>query len=157
MYCSDCHDNDQGPKAATPGAGPSGPHGSSFKHLLVNRYDMDNANYTGGDASALALCYKCHSRTTVLSNASWVRHNQHILDFAAPCSTCHDPHGISSTQGNSTNNSNLINFDKRWISANGATLQFVDQGSRKGYCNLTCHYGPNAAQTHTHNQGNSTY
>ena len=156
MYCTDCHNNDQGPKAATPGTGPSGPHGSSFKHLLVNRYDMDNPNVSES-AATYALCYKCHSRTTVLSNASWVRHNQHINDFNATCSTCHDPHGISSTQGNPTNNSNLINFDKRWITPNGATLQFVDRGNRAGSCTLVCHYGPNAANTHTHNAGNSTY
>lgn len=156
MYCSDCHDNDQGPKAATPGTGPAGPHGSSFKHLLVNRYDMDNPNYTES-AAAYALCYKCHSRTVVRSSTSWSRHTQHLDDFKAPCSMCHDPHGISSTQGNSTNNSNLINFDKRWISPNGATLQFVDRGTKRGYCSLVCHYGPNAGQTHTHNAGNSTY
>ena len=156
MYCSACHDNDQGPKAATPGTGPSGPHGSSFKHLLVNRYDMDLPNYTES-AAAYALCYKCHNRTVVRSSTSWSHHAQHLDDFNAPCSTCHDPHGISSAQGNSTNNSNLINFDRRWISPNGATLQFVDQGTGRGNCTLVCHYGPNAAQTHTHNAGNSSY
>ncbi len=53
------------PRRRRPGTGPSGPHGSSFKHLLAGRYDMDNSNTTES-AATYALCYKCHDRTIVL-------------------------------------------------------------------------------------------
>jgi predicted CXXCH cytochrome family protein len=139
IYCSDCHDNDQGPKAPAPGSGPAGPHGSTFKHLLAGRYDMDNSTQTES-AVIYALCYKCHSRTTVLSTTSWVQHTRHINTASAPCSICHDPHGISSTQGTSTNNTNLINFDKRFVTpSSSGLLRFEDLGNRTGRCYLTCH------------------
>jgi len=139
MYCTDCHNNEQGPKAPTPGAGPSGPHGSSFKHLLAGRYDMDNGTYSES-ATIYALCYKCHSRTSILGNQSFSEHNRHIVSENSPCSLCHDPHGISSTQGNATNNSNLINFDKRFVTpSSSGLLRFDDLGTRRGRCYLTCH------------------
>lgn len=139
MYCTDCHDNDQGPKAPTPGSGPSGPHGSSYKHLLVARYDMDNGSYTES-AAAYALCYKCHDRTVVLTSASFRGHNLHIVSQRSPCSVCHDPHGISSTQGNLTNNKFLINFDRRFVTpSQTGVLRFDDLGAGRVRCYLTCH------------------
>lgn len=68
MLCTDCHDSDTGPKAPTPGTGPSGPHGSNYKHLLAGRFDMDNSNTTES-AAAYALCYKCHDRTLTCHGA----------------------------------------------------------------------------------------
>src|SRR5439155_400207 len=85
--CADCHDNDTGPNAPTPGTGPSGPHGSSFKHLLVARYDMDNQN-TAESADTYALCYKCHDRSIILGIASFKEHLRHILLDNASCSIC---------------------------------------------------------------------
>ena len=49
-------------------------------------------------------------------------------------------HGASSTQGTSTNNSNLINFDKRFVTpSSSGILRFEDLGNRTGRCYLTCH------------------
>ena len=139
MYCTDCHNNDQGPKAPTPGTGPNGPHGSSYKHLLVARYDMD-LGVQPESATAYALCYKCHDRTSILGNQSFKEHDVHVRGADIPCSICHDPHGISSTQGNSTNNSNLINLDKRFVTpSSSGILRFDDLGVRTGRCYLTCH------------------
>ena len=139
VLCADCHDNDQGPRAPTPGIGPAGMHGSNYKHLLVARYDMETSS-TAESASAYALCYKCHDRTSILSDVSFTRHHLHISDENSSCSLCHDPHGISSTQGNGSNNSNLINFDKRFITpSSSGILRFDDLGARKGRCYLTCH------------------
>ena len=139
VTCTDCHDNDQGPKAPTPGTGPSGPHGSSFKHLLVARYDMEIASYPES-AAAYALCYKCHDRTSILNDQSFPTHHKHVTDKNASCALCHDSHGISATQGNATNNSNLINFDKRWVTpSSSGILRWDDLGARKGRCYLTCH------------------
>ena len=139
IYCTDCHDNDSGPKAPTPGSGPAGPHGSNYKHLLVARYDMDLGTNVESPA-AYALCYKCHSRTSIISDVSFKRHNRHLTNAAAPCSVCHDPHGVSATQGNTTNNSSLINFDTRVVSPNASgLLRFEATGPGSGRCYLSCH------------------
>jgi predicted CXXCH cytochrome family protein len=139
ITCTNCHDNDTGPKAATPGTGPAGPHGSSLKHLLADRYDMDNAN-TIESAATYALCYKCHDRTIILGTASFSQHNRHIIANSASCAICHDSHGISSTQGNPTNNAHLINFDRRFVTPNsGGILRWEQTSTGTGRCYLACH------------------
>jgi hypothetical protein len=91
-------------------------------------------------ASAYALCYGCHSRDSILDDESFPEHSKHVESERTPCSACHDPHGISSTQGNSQNNSHLINFDTSIVSPNSnSLLQFVDNGDRAGSCDLLCH------------------
>lgn len=138
MLCTDCHDNDTGPKAPTPGAGPLGPHGSNIKHILIARYDMDNERYPES-AAAYALCYKCHNRTSILNDQSFREHNRH-LGAQSPCSICHDSHGISSTQGTATNNAHLVNFDLRFVTpSSGGLLRYDSLGPRTGRCYLTCH------------------
>ena len=138
MYCTDCHDNDQGPKAPTPGTGPAGPHGSSYKHLLAGRYDMDNSSTTES-TTTYALCYKCHNRTIIFSDQSFRGHDEHVRGQRASCSICHDPHGVSSTQGNSTNNLALINFDKRFVTPSSSGILRADFTSTQIRCYLTCH------------------
>lgn len=132
MYCTDCHSSD--------GAGsPAGPHGSIYPHILKRQYiTTDN---TTESTSTYALCYGCHNRTSILGDATFKEHNKHIVSEKTPCNACHDPHGISSTQGNSTNNSNLINFATSIVtpSPNNGAIRFVDQGVNKGQCYLTCH------------------
>lgn len=131
MYCSDCHASD--------GTGvPKGPHGSTYAQILVKQYMRgDNVSES---AANYALCYTCHSRTSILGDNSFKEHNKHIAGENFPCNNCHDPHGISSTQGNSTNNSNLINFNTAYITpSSGGILRFDDQGLYKGRCYLTCH------------------
>jgi len=139
MYCSDCHDNDQGPRAAAPGSGPAGPHGSNYKHLLAARYEMDLGTYPNSTA-AYALCYKCHSRSVIFSDQSFKGHDKHVAGESTPCSVCHDPHGISSTQGNAVNNAYLMNFDKRFVTpSSSGILRFDDLGGGRTRCYLTCH------------------
>jgi hypothetical protein len=139
VTCTDCHDNDAGPKASPPGTGTSGPHGSNIKHLLAARFDMDNSN-TSESAATYALCYKCHNRSTILSSASFKEHNLHIGTASASCSICHDPHGISSAQGTTTNNAHLINFDKRFVAPNGSgILRWEQTAPGSGRCYLSCH------------------
>jgi len=139
LFCTDCHNNDSGPKAPTPGTGPAGPHGSNYKHLLVARYDMDNGSQAES-AATYALCYKCHDRTSILGNASFAQHNRHLTLASAPCSICHDPHGIDSAQGNTTNNAHLINFDTRFVTPNSSgLLRYESTGQGHGRCYLSCH------------------
>ena len=137
MYCTTCHASDGA-------SSPKGPHGSIYPYILkLQNFKTDNGNNNNGtveSASAYALCYSCHNRTSILADVSFKQHSKH-LSKQIPCNSCHDPHGISSTQGNPTNNSNLINFRASVVTppAAGVLVRFEDQGSFKGRCYLTCH------------------
>ncbi|MEI6455622.1 MAG: cytochrome c3 family protein [bacterium] len=131
MYCTACHASD--------GTGaPAGPHGSIYPHILKLQYLT--ADNTTESAAAYALCYSCHSRTSILGDISFGDHDKHIRDERTPCNVCHDPHGISSTQGNSINNSNLINFNTSVVTpSSSGILRFEDRGLYHGRCYLRCH------------------
>ena len=134
--CGDCHNSSAA--VSVGGDGPEGPHGSAFEPLLVRNYSrLDN---TPESAAAYALCYSCHSRDSILNDESFAEHDKHVRGESTPCNACHDAHGISSTQGNATNNSHLINFDTSIVFPNSnSLLQFVDNGNRAGSCDLMCH------------------
>jgi hypothetical protein len=134
--CIDCHNSNSAVSAG--GAGPEGPHGSVFEPILVRNYlTLDN---TPESASNYALCYGCHSRDSILNDESFSEHDKHIRGEDTPCNACHDPHGVSNTQGTVANNSHLINFDTRIVSPNSnGDLFFVDEGNRAGSCSLSCH------------------
>lgn len=134
IYCTACHASD--------GSGsPAGPHGSIYPGQLKYRYST--ADYTSESASAYELCYSCHSRTSILNDESFDDHDKHIRDLQTPCSACHDPHGISHTQGNSTNNAHLINFDVNIVKAhNNGSFRYESTGVFAGRCYLQCHGRP---------------
>ena len=133
--CSDCHGSDN-PSA------PSGPHGSNYEYILVDNYSIkDNLpespfNY--------ALCYRCHSRTSILGDESFKYHSLHIngrsgatvtVANGTSCHTCHSSHG-------STENKYLIKFNKDVVFPNSkGLLKFVEKGvsSFRGECYLSCH------------------
>ena len=130
IYCTDCHASDASSNA-------SGPHGSIYPNILKMRYET--AEYTVESELAYELCYSCHNRTVILDVGTLGAHN-HIDEKTTPCNTCHDPHGISSSQGDATNHSSLINFDTDIVTQNSVgQLEFVDTGESSGYCLLTCH------------------
>jgi len=130
IFCTDCHNTD-----STTGA--KGPHGSNYKYLLEKNYTT--LDFTQENSYNYAICYKCHNRSSILADASF-KHNRHVLVENTPCSACHDAHGISSTQGNSINNTNLINFDITIVQPDGlGRLYFEDQGLFRGQCFLSCH------------------
>lgn len=138
IYCTDCHASDTSSKAG--GSGSDGPHGSNESPLLIARYDT--TDYTKESSSTYALCYRCHERTSILQNKSFRRHNTHIVEEDAPCSVCHDAHGISSAQGQKLNNSHLINFDTNIVKPSkrtGTGPIFKDSGQFRGSCTLLCH------------------
>jgi hypothetical protein len=138
IYCTSCHASDGSSAAA-------GPHGSIYPHILK----LQNLTNDGGttatgtteSSSAFALCYSCHSRASILSDASFKEHNKHLQSgVRAPCNTCHDPHGISITQGSNVSNTNLINFKAGVVtSSSSGQLKFVDLAGNHGQCYLTCH------------------
>lgn len=131
IYCSDCH--------SSSGTGvPAGPHGSIYPQILKLQYlRTDNTTY---NVANFALCFACHSSTSIMANTSFREHNRHVNSARTSCNTCHDPHGVSSLQGNATNNSNLINFNTNYVTASSSgILRFDDQGLYHGRCYLTCH------------------
>ena len=133
--CTDCHQSDSSPDAG--GSGARGPHGSNFSPLLIANYStVDNQTES---AARYSLCYRCHSRSSILGDNSFKEHRKHIVEERAACSACHDSHGISASQGTPTNNSHLINFDTRVVTPRNGVMRFVDQGRYRGNCTLVCH------------------
>lgn len=131
LYCSDCHGSDMV-------GGPKGPHGSIYQNIL--KYQYVKANNTIESQANYQLCYSCHSRSSILGDNSFKKHKKHIVDEKTSCNVCHDAHGISSTQGNSFNNTNLINFQSSVVTnSSSGMLKFEDQGMYQGRCYLTCH------------------
>jgi predicted CXXCH cytochrome family protein len=136
IFCTDCHNNDSS-------AGPGGPHGSIYEYLLEENYLTDDN--TPESSFNYALCYKCHDRNSILADQSFKSHALHVQDpnipsTPTPCSACHDAHGISSLQGSSANNSNLINFDITIVQPDSqGRLFFEDLGTFTGQCYLSCH------------------
>jgi hypothetical protein len=139
ITCTDCHNSDNARAAG--GTGPNGPHGSLFEPLLVQNYET--SDFTLESAHAYALCYSCHRRESILTDESFSFHRLHIVQQGAPCSVCHDSHGVSRRQGSSVHNASLMNFDLSIVSsANtpaGRRIEYNDTGSFSGNCTLTCH------------------
>ena len=143
--CTSCHADDEG--------GSRGPHGSDFAPILKERYETVDG--TGESYENYALCYRCHERTSILADQSFRTrtfrttpsgggHSGHLA-AGAPCSACHDPHGVP-TGGNEAfrptgDHTHLINFDTRIVAPlpGGLPPAFKDTGSRSGSCTLVCH------------------
>ncbi len=139
LYCSDCHGDDSG--------NSSGPHGSSYTPILKERYEMtDN---TPESYDNYALCYRCHNRDTILHDLSFRKgltgrggHSGHLA-AGAPCSACHDPHGVNgrSASMETGSHTHLINFDTRIVlpkTGNPYPI-YKDNGGFSGTCTLVCH------------------
>lgn len=149
IYCTDCHDSDESPKVG--GTGPRGPHGSVYRHLLRQRYEIDDNTPESNDN--YGLCYRCHDRTRLLSDASLFSgrgggHYGHVVNIQAPCSACHDPHGvrednlIPSDSNYTGDHEHLMNFDMLIVSpVPGRNFPFFTNGlsPRSGSCTLVCH------------------
>lgn len=143
--CTSCHADDEG--------GSRGPHGSDFAPILKERYETIDG--TGESYENYALCYRCHERASILADQSFRTrtfrstpsgggHSGHLA-AGAPCSACHDPHGVPAS-GNEAfrptgDHTHLINFDTRIVAPlpDGLPPSFKDNGSRSGSCTLVCH------------------
>jgi predicted CXXCH cytochrome family protein len=90
-------------------------------------------DFTSESVASYDLCYKCHSRESILADQSFPFHRKHVVDQQTACTTCHDSHGVA-------NNKHLINFNRLYAepSSNGR-LEFVSNGNRRGNCSVTCH------------------
>lgn len=137
IYCGDCHASDSGPGAG--GTGPAGPHGSVYPFLLERR--LSTASGAVESPETYALCYKCHDREVLLSDRSAFRaHRRHVVDSGAPCTACHDSHGVAATAGNDSGNAHLINFDISIVRPGpGGIRRYQSNGPRSGACTVACH------------------
>jgi len=145
IYCTACHADDEGSSR--------GPHGSSFAPILRQRYETtDNAPES---YDTYALCYRCHDRSSILADTSFRKkaipttasgggHSGHLA-AGAPCSACHDPHGVYEgpvpDPAGTGSHTHLINFDSRIVlPAPGRQVPlFQDAGLFSGTCTLVCH------------------
>ena len=117
ITCTQCHE----------------PHGSDYPPMLrVNYNTADGAE----SLYAYQLCYTCHNRDSILSNESFrgsqsndYGHKEHIVYQRTACFTCHASHGSST-------NPHLIKFNPSVVTGAG---QYLDYGSGRAQCNLTCH------------------
>lgn len=138
LYCTDCHNNNQA--RSINGTGPSGPHGSTFPHLLqFNLYQELAGGGSGNSATGYALCSKCHN----LTNLNNVRPHDNHKPYA--CTTCHDPHGV--INGNISANRAMMNFDTSIVTKDITYFGHYNTGATKG-CYLVCHGQRHNAQTY---------
>ncbi len=145
IYCTTCHADDEG--------GSSGPHGSSFPPILKERYET--ADNTLESYDNYALCYRCHNRSSILADVSFQKkmgstapsaggHSGHLA-AGAPCSACHDAHGVydsgAALASGTGSHTHLINFDTRIVLPKTGSQYpvFTDSGTFSGSCTLVCH------------------
>ncbi|HUM07166.1 MAG TPA: cytochrome c3 family protein [Terriglobales bacterium] len=145
ILCSDCHNSDDNREFG--GAGPNGPHGSKWFHLLERRYEYSQAAVPGGTITNLfptpdlsvtgpyALCGKCHDLAQLVTNSSFTEHARHINDGFS-CSVCHTPHGMGSGSS-AISGERLVNFDANVVGSNGGAPISYNRGSNT--CSLVCH------------------
>jgi predicted CXXCH cytochrome family protein len=140
MTCTDCHNSDQSPSAG--GSGANGPHGSIYPPLLERQLIL--TDFSPENSANYALCYKCHSRDSILSDQSFRAvdsqgqsrgHRFHVVDAKAACTTCHDSHGVVNSQ-------NLINFNSDYVTPSAGPSggpMYTSTGNFGGTCTLKCH------------------
>lgn len=146
IFCSDCHNSDDNREFG--GAGPNGPHGSKWTHILERRYEFSqtpgpgqliNNLYPNPDLSVngpYAMCGKCHDLANqIMKNTSWNQHYLHI-NAGFTCSTCHTAHGMGGTNAN-ISGQRLVNFDVNVVAPNGAMQ--ISYNRAANTCTLMCH------------------
>jgi len=106
-----------------------GPHGSTNIALLERPHALTGTP-TAGD-----ICYKCHSQSVIRNESRTI--DQSICATDARLSR---RARISATQGNTTNNSRLINLsttDNTPVGSGATAKLYIDTVTRK--CYLVCH------------------
>ena len=145
ILCTDCHNSDDNREFG--GAGPNGPHGSKWTHVLERRYEFSQAAAPGQLISNLfpnpdlsvagpyGLCGKCHNLSIVQSATSWSGHINHMND-GFTCSTCHTAHGMGAASG-TVSGERLVNFDVNVVASNGGLP--ISYNRAANTCVLACH------------------
>jgi len=146
ILCTDCHNSDDNREFG--GAGPNGPHGSKWTHILERQYITSQAPAPGQLIGNLfpnpdlsvngpyALCGKCHDLAgQIIKNSSFTQHAYHI-NAGFSCSTCHTAHGMGGTSA-TISGQRLVNFDVNVVGQNGATP--ITYNRTANTCVLACH------------------
>ncbi len=146
ILCTDCHNSDDNREFG--GAGPNGPHGSKWTHILERRYEFSQTTTPGQPISNLfpnpdlsvngpyALCGKCHDLANqIVKNTSWNQHSNHI-NAGFTCSTCHTAHGMGAASGTITGE-RLVNFDMNVVASNSGLP--ISYNRAANTCVLVCH------------------
>jgi len=146
ILCTDCHNSDDNREFG--GAGPNGPHGSKWTHILERRYEFSQTAVPGQLISNLfpspdlsvngpyGLCGKCHDLSNqIVKNTSWNQHSAHI-NAGFSCSTCHTSHGMGATSG-TISGERLIDFDMNVVASNGGLP--ISYNRAANTCVLVCH------------------
>ena len=157
IFCTDCHNSDDNREFG--GAGPNGPHGSKWSHLLERRYEFNQSPAPGQRITNLfpnpdlsvngpyGMCGKCHDLTNqIMHNTSWSQHSSHI-SAGFSCSVCHTAHGMGARNGN-VSGDRLVNFDVNIVAPNGG-IPIAYNGATNS-CALVCHetvHNPNGTVT----------
>ncbi len=151
ILCTDCHNSDDNREFG--GAGPNGPHGSLFPHILERRYEFSQAPAPGRlvtnlfpnpDLSAeggvnggpYSLCAKCHDLDQLMLNTSFSEHARHVKQDGFSCSACHTGHGMGAQTG-TISGERLVNFDANVVAPNGAIPVSYNRATNS--CALVCH------------------
>ena len=145
-FCTDCHNSDDNREFG--GIGPNGPHGSVNSHILEHNYQFSQAAAPGGlvtntfpnpDLSLngpYGMCAKCHNLSNVVSNATFLKHSNHVSQDGFSCSVCHTAHGMGSISP-SVSGERLVNFDANVVGQNNGAPISYNRSSNT--CVLTCH------------------
>jgi predicted CXXCH cytochrome family protein len=152
IFCTDCHNSDDNREFG--GAGPNGPHGSNNDHILERPYLISqvapgawptagpgtriinlNADFRTdpGSGGPFSLCAKCHDLDSIMSNASFPEHSEHIREGFS-CSVCHSAHGVPAGGVGTISGRRLVNFDVNVVRPLGGVLAYSNNN-----CTLTCH------------------
>ena len=96
------------------------------------------------DKQQINWCDECHTRKFLRIEMQFDEsvHAKDGIKDKFTCSTCHDPHGVSSTQVSGASGTHLINFDRDIVGPSKTTRRgptFVDKGTFRGTCTLNCH------------------
>ena len=161
ILCTDCHNSDDNRESG--GAGPNGPHGSRWFHILERRYEFSTAAMPGQLATNLFptpslvvggpfdLCAKCHDLAVVLNqqgnNTSWSGHTNHVWTDGLSCSTCHTAHGLGATSA-TISGERLVDFDLNVVAPNPNSGMPISYQRATNSCVLQCHL-------YNHNVGGS--
>lgn len=124
IYCSDCH----------------APHGSDEPFILL----ANNVDTFPSAATGYPLCFTCHDQLYLLDplntphSSAATLHRSHVRDRSAPCSACHDPHGVPASLGATAGSgAHLVNFDTRYT----GVLPVYNAPARSCTVAGTCHAG----------------
>lgn len=147
LFCTDCHNADDNRESG--GAGPNGPHGSQWTHLLERRYEIAQAATPGNPIINLfpnpdrtvsgpyALCAKCHDLGVIFTDDTAFKHKKHI-DKGFSCSACHSAHGSNGSYPQ-ISGERLVTFDLNVVAPRNGVLSY-NRATRS--CTLTCHNKP---------------